>query len=73
MFNVKDPIPKSLKSFFVFKFVCPDCNACYIGEATRHLSARINEHLETDKKLTFWHILLIMKFVRHLVLKIVLK
>ena len=50
MFNVKDPTPKSLKSFVVYKFVCPGCNACYIGETTRHLSTRIKEHLETDKK-----------------------
>ena len=49
MFNVKDPIPKFLKSF-VYKFVCPGCNACYIGEITHHLSTRIKEHLETDKK-----------------------
>ena len=49
-FNVKDPIPMSLKSFVVYKFVCPGCNACYIGETTRHLSTRIQEHLEKDKK-----------------------
>ena len=49
MFNVKDPIPKSLKSFFVYKFVCPDCSVCYNGETTRHLT-RIKERLETDKK-----------------------
>ena len=35
MFNVKDPIPKSLKYFVVYKFVCPGFNACYIGETTR--------------------------------------
>ena len=50
MFNVKDRIPKSLKSFVVYKFVCPACNACYIGETTHHLSTRFKEHLETDKK-----------------------
>ena len=50
MVNVKDPIPKFLKSFVVYKFVCPGRNACYIGETTRHLSTRIKEHLETDKK-----------------------
>ena len=49
MFNVKDPIPKSPKSFVVCNFVCLGCNACYIGE-TRHLSKMINEHLETEKK-----------------------
>ena len=31
MSNMKDPIPKSLKSFVVYKFVCPGCNACYIS------------------------------------------
>ena len=28
MFNVKDPIPKSLKSFIANTFVGPGCNAC---------------------------------------------
>ena len=50
LFRVKDAIPKLLKSFVVYKFVCPGRNACYIGEATRHLSTRIKEHLEKDKK-----------------------
>ena len=50
MFNVNDPIPKFLKSFVVYNFVCPGCNACHIGQTTRHLSARIKEHLETNKK-----------------------
>ena len=54
MVNVKNPVPKFLKSFVVYKFVCPDCNACYIGETTRHLSTRIKEHLETDKKSHFF-------------------
>ena len=40
MFNVKYLIPKSLKSSAVYKFVCPGCNACYIFQTTRHLSAR---------------------------------
>ena len=50
MFHAKDPIPKSLKSFVVYKFVYPGCNASYIGETTRHLSTRIKGYLETDKK-----------------------
>ena len=28
MFNVKDPIPKSMKSFVFYKFLCPGCNSC---------------------------------------------
>ena len=50
MFNVKDSIPKFLKSFFVYKFVCPGSKACYIGKTTHYLSTRIKEHWETDKK-----------------------
>ena len=44
IFNVKDPIPKSLKSFVVYKFVCPSCNACNIAETTHHMSARIKNN-----------------------------
>ena len=50
LFSAKDAIPKLLRSFVVYKFVCPGCNVCYIGETTRHLSTRIEEHLEKDKK-----------------------
>ena len=37
IFNLKDPFPKSLKFFVVYKFVSPGCNACYIGKITRHI------------------------------------
>ena len=37
LFNLKDPFPKSLKFFVVYKFVSPGCNACYIGKTTRHI------------------------------------
>ena len=50
MFNVEDPLPKSLKLFVVYQFVCPGCNGCYIDEETRYLSIRVKEHLKTDKK-----------------------
>ena len=48
--NVRYPIPKSWKSFVVYKFVRTGFNVCYIGETTRHLSAKIKMHLEADKK-----------------------
>ena len=41
MLSVKDSIPKSLKSFVVYNFVCQDCNPCYIGETTHYFSTRI--------------------------------
>ena len=50
MFSSKDKIPSFLKSMVVYKFVCSSCNACYVGETTRHLPTRIHEHFKTDKK-----------------------
>ena len=49
MFSLKDHVPKSMKSYVVYKFSCASCDACYIGETTRHFSTRIAEHLRTDK------------------------
>jgi len=41
MFSVKDPVPLDLRSRVVYKFTCAGCNACYIGETSRHLSTRV--------------------------------
>ena len=50
LFSVKESVPKDLRSFVVYRFTCPGCNASYIGETTRHLTTRIKEHLETESK-----------------------
>ena len=42
------PLP-SLQSFVVYKYLCPRCGACYVGETTRHYTVRVDEHLRTDK------------------------
>ena len=39
-----------LKSNVIYKFCCAGCNACHIGETTRHISTRIQEHLRSDKQ-----------------------
>ena len=49
LFSVKDPIPGGLRSRVVYKFACAGCNACYVGETTRHFSTRVREHLVSDK------------------------
>ena len=72
MINVKDPILKSLKSFVVYKFVCPGCNACYMRQLAI-CQQGLRSTWKWIKSPTFCHILLIMKLVKHLVLKIVLK
>ena len=50
MFSAKDCFPSNLKSNVIYKFQCASCNACYIGETTRHLTSRIEEHLKKDKE-----------------------
>ena len=52
MFSAKDKDEDAHKSHVVYRFTCnnPNCNIRYIGETTRHLTTRINEHLHTDLK-----------------------
>ena len=40
------PIPRTC---IVYKFLCTGCNACYVGESSRHLSTRVREHLVSDE------------------------
>ena len=49
LMNVKDTVPRSLRSSVVYKFNCAECNSAYVGERSRHLSTRVREHLCTDK------------------------
>ena len=49
MFSVKDPVPLELRWRVVYKFLFAGCNACYIGETSRHLSTRVREHLSRDR------------------------
>ena len=49
-FSCKDKLEGlKRKSYLVYKFSCAGCNSSYIGETTRHFSARTHEHLNTDK------------------------
>ena len=49
LFGVKGPIPGGLRSRVVYKFACAVCNACYVGETTRHFPTRVREHLVSYK------------------------
>ena len=42
-------IKSSLKANVVYQFSCASCNASYVGETSRHLAIRVNEHLYKDK------------------------
>ena len=43
-FSCKDVTPEALRSIVVYKYCCAGCNACYIGQTSRHLATRIAEH-----------------------------
>ena len=49
LFNVKDSLPDRLRTRVVYKFSCASCNACYIGETSRHFATRVREHLSSDR------------------------
>ena len=49
LFNVKDAVPEGLRTKVVYKFSCASCNACYVGETSRHYSTRVREHLLSDR------------------------
>ena len=44
-FSTKDILPSALRSGVVYKFKCAGCNACYVGQTTRHFDTRVHEHL----------------------------
>ena len=49
LMNVKDTVPRSLRSNVVYKFSGAECNSAYVGETSRLLSTRVLDYLSTDK------------------------
>ena len=49
MFGVKGPIAREPRVGVVYKVLCAGCNACYVGETTRHFSTRVREHMISDR------------------------
>ena len=42
--SLKPDVEPSLKSKVVYKIGCPCCQACYVGQTSRHLLYRVREH-----------------------------
>ena len=42
--SLKPHVDVSLRSKVVYKIKCPCCNACYVGQTSRHLLCRVREH-----------------------------
>ena len=42
--SLKPPVDKLLKSRVIYKITCPRCDACYVGQTSRHLKTRFSEH-----------------------------
>ena len=49
-FSTKDLMPRSLRAGVVYKFQCAGCNACYVGQTTRHFDTRVHEHLHKSSQ-----------------------
>ena len=47
--NMKDQIPKLMKSYVAYQFYCPGCNNSYIGKTEQNLCTRIEEHDCSDE------------------------
>ena len=48
---IEDEMVVDLQSFIACKFICENCNSCYVGETTRHLSTEsMNIYRETLKR-----------------------
>ena len=49
--SLKSPIPKLLLSNVVYQITCPGCQSSYVGQTTRHLTTRIQEHSRVGEHL----------------------
>ena len=52
-FSSKSRVPKYLKSFVVYYFVCANCNASYVGETMRYFVTKMHEHLNKSSSPTY--------------------
>ena len=57
LFSTKDKVPGDQKSFVVYLYVCPNCGIRYIGETTKHLPTRINEHQSNASSNIYQHLI----------------
>ena len=44
---LKATVEKRFKSRVVYRICCPRCSACYVGQTSRHMITRLNEHRST--------------------------
>ena len=52
--TLKPSVDKSLKSGVVYKFCCPRCVSCYVGQTSRHLVSRFKEHRRSGPVAQHW-------------------
>ena len=68
---MKDPIPGGLCSRVVYKIVCADCNACYVGEMVQHFSTHVKDNFASDRASHIFKHLQILNIVAPCVQQIV--
>ena len=56
--SLKPAVKKELRSGVIYQISCPGCNACYVGQTSRHLITRFKEHRgkkDGSVKTHFWN------------------
>ena len=54
--SLKASVKDEMRSGVVYKIVCPGCDACYVGQTSRHLCVRFKEHSSQAHKPVAKHI-----------------
>ena len=48
-FSTKDNLLKCFSSSVIYRFICQECNSCYVGRTHKYFDSRREEHLGKDK------------------------
>ena len=47
--SLKPQVEKHLRSGTVYQIQCPSCQACYVGQTSRHILTRFKEHAQPSE------------------------
>lgn len=48
--QLKEKVPEEIASRVVYQITCPSCEACYVGQTSRHARTRLGEHRTKSKE-----------------------
>ena len=63
LFKFKDTLPNESRSCVIYKYVCSQCEALYVGSTIRTLHTRMSEHLGVHEQVSRCHNLRSLQYV----------